>query len=242
MRIALISDLHANELALTAVLDDAKRRGVDQVICLGDVATLGTHPNEVIGRLMDMKCICILGNHDEFITDPALIRKYTEVPIIVDSVDWARDQLSASEMQFLSTFERSREIPLEDGSSLFIFHGSPRSHMEDLLATTSPDQLDEALDGHKATVLAGGHTHIQMVRQHKGMLLVNPGSVGMPFKEYAFGQKPTVMAHAEYATVESLDRAVSVTAHRVPLDKRLLRDAAAASKNPLAPTLVSHYS
>jgi predicted phosphodiesterase len=242
MRIALISDLHANELALAAVLEDTRQQGVDQVICLGDVATLGTHPSEVVGRLMDLGCLCVLGNHDEFLLDAELIHKYTEVPVITAAVDWCRDRMSPAELAFLGTFVRSKEIPLEGGSSLFVFHGSPRSHMEDILATTPPEELDEMLDGHRATVLAGGHTHIQRVRQHKGALLVNPGSVGMPFKEYAFGQKPTVLSHAEYATIESRGGAVSVTAHRVPLDRRKLRDAAAASDNPLAPTLVSHYA
>src|SRR5262245_60841641 len=51
MRIALISDLHGNELALDAVLDDATRSGADKILCLGDVATLGARPREVIARL-----------------------------------------------------------------------------------------------------------------------------------------------------------------------------------------------
>ena len=44
------------------------------------------------------------------------------------------------------------------------------------------------LDGRAATVLAGGHTHLQMLRQHRGMFIVNPGSVGMPFVEKASGR------------------------------------------------------
>ena len=47
-RIALISDIHANEVALRAVIAEIRRTGVDQVICLGDVATLGPRPNAVI--------------------------------------------------------------------------------------------------------------------------------------------------------------------------------------------------
>jgi putative phosphoesterase len=242
MRIALISDLHGNELAVAAVLADAKQQGVDQVICLGDVATLGPRPSEVLARLKDGNIPTIMGNHDEFLIDLDLIRKYTEVPIIVNSIDWCRAQLNQAELDYVSTFQRTMKIPLEGDSTLFLYHGSPRSHMEDILATTPTEDLDRMLSGNSATVLAGGHTHIQMVRQHKGMLIVNPGSVGMPFKEYAFGQKPTVMAHAEYATVESRGSQVSVTAHRVPLDRRQLREAAAGSDNPLTPTLIEHYS
>ncbi|MEO6600819.1 MAG: metallophosphoesterase family protein, partial [Polyangiaceae bacterium] len=69
MRVALISDLHGNELAFNAVLADIARQGVDQIICLGDVATLGPRPRDVLGRLAELRCVCILGNHDEFMLD-----------------------------------------------------------------------------------------------------------------------------------------------------------------------------
>jgi predicted phosphodiesterase len=114
--------------------------------------------------------------------------------------------------------------------------------MEDLLATTAPDELDRLLDGRRATVMAGGHTHIQMLRQHRGTLLVNPGSVGMPFKEYVFGRTPTLLDHAEYATVEAQDGRVTVTLRRVPLDKRALRAAISACDNPLRGMLLQQYA
>ena len=69
MRIALISDLHANEVALGAVLADIKRVGVDRIICLGDVATLGPHPESVLQTLRDLGCPCIQGNHDAFLLE-----------------------------------------------------------------------------------------------------------------------------------------------------------------------------
>jgi predicted phosphodiesterase len=60
-RIALISDIHANEVALRAVLTVIHRTGVDQIICLGDVATLGPRPNTVIEILGEPDCLCIMG-------------------------------------------------------------------------------------------------------------------------------------------------------------------------------------
>src|SRR5579864_7644495 len=92
MRIALISDLHGNEVSLRAVLDDVARVGVDRLICLGDVATLWPRPRQVLAMLRALGCDCILGNHDEFLLDPALIHTYTEAPVIVDAVDWCRRQ------------------------------------------------------------------------------------------------------------------------------------------------------
>jgi putative phosphoesterase len=223
MRVALISDLHGNEVALRAVLSDIERASVDRIVCLGDVATLGPRPREVLHLLRDLGCLCILGNHDEFLLDEKLIHTYTEASIIVQAVDWCRAELGTEELEQVARFARHAEIELGEGAKLFVFHGSPRSHMEDILATTPPAELDEMLGGRAASVMAGGHTHIQMLRQHRGILLVNPGSLGLPFKEYAAGKAPTILDHAEYATVESGPGGVSVTLRRVRLERDALR-------------------
>ena len=240
-RIALISDLHANRVALEAVIGDARGLGVDQIICLGDVATLGPEPAWTIERVRELGGTCILGNHDEFMIDADLIHTYTQVPIIVDSVEWCRAQLSTEHLDFIRTFRRTQEIPLDDGATLFLYHGTPRSHMEDMLATTSPDVVDEMLCGNRGTVLAGGHTHIQMMRQHRGMLVVNPGSVGMPFKEHCGGGPPTLLHHAEYAIVEARGASVSVTLRRVDLDTADLRAGLSGSSLPLRDALLEQY-
>ena len=129
-----------------------------------------------------------------------------------------------------------------DGATLGLFHGSPRSHMEDLLATTTTGDLDLALGERRATVMAGGHTHIQMVRQHRGTLLVNPGSLGLPFETYVSGGPPKILAHAEYATIEATDGSVGVTLHRVPLDRgQQLIAEVERWDNPLQSYLLQQY-
>jgi len=242
MRVALISDLHGNDLSLRAVLDDIQRVGVDRLVCLGDVATLGPHPEVVLDRLRDLGCTCILGNHDDFMLQVDLIRSYTEVPVVVDAVDWCRARLSSRHLEFIRTFRADLEIPLEGDTKLYLFHGSPRSHMEDIVATTPAEEVDRFLDGHRATVLAGGHTHLQMLRQHRGMLLVNPGSVGMPFKEHVPGRAPTVLPHAEWAMVEGTRHGVRVSLHRVPMDKAALHEATRATDHPLRDMLAAQYA
>jgi putative phosphoesterase len=241
MKLALISDLHGNEVALEAVLASIRRGGADRIACLGDVATLGVRPREVLGRLRDLGCLCIMGNHDEFLLEPHMVYDYSEAPIVAAAVDWCRDRLSADDLAFVRGFERRREVDLGTGK-LLLFHGSPRSHMENLLATTPPDELDELLGGETATVMAGGHTHLQLLRQHRGALLVNPGSVGMPFREFVNGRAPKLLPHAEYATVEAGPGGVNVALHRVDLDRRQLRASAAGSDNPLAPALTQEWS
>lgn len=242
MRVALISDLHANAVALAAVLADIKRVGVDRIVCLGDVATLGPRPDLILDQLRDLGCPCILGNHDEFMLDPALIHTYTEAKVVVDAVDWCRDRLRPHDFDFLRSFVPTLEIELDARATLFLFHATPRSNMEDLLATTPPDELDAMLDGHRGAVMSGGHTHIQMLRQHRGILMVNPGSVGLPFKEYVCGRAPTLLDHAEYATVGATDGRISVDLHRVPVDRAALRSAVGASDNPLREMLLQQYA
>ncbi len=237
MRIALISDLHANELAVDAVLADARRAGYDQLVCLGDVATLGPRASVVLARLRDLGCACILGNHDEFMLDPPLVRSYSESPLVVSSVDATRAALSPEDLAFIRTFVRT--LALDD---LFVYHGTPRSNMEDLLPTTSPERVDEMLDGKRAVVLAGGHTHLQMLRQHRGMLIVNAGSVGIPIREYAAGGPPVILPHAEYAIVDARSDGVSVDLRRVPLDRHALATQIDGWDNPLAPSLRASYS
>jgi predicted phosphodiesterase len=241
-RIALISDIHANDFALRAVLADIRRVGVDQTICLGDVVDLGPEPNAVIDILAEVNCPCILGNHDEFMLKPELVHGYNPSPALVASADWTRDRLSACELEFLQGFDRQRAIALDGKAGLHVFHGSPRSHMENILATTPAESVDEMLADQAATVMAGGHTHIQMLRQHRGYLLVNPGSVGLAFKEYVSVGSPTVLGHAEYATVESRGGAVEVTLRRVPLDREKLRRAQSNSGHPLREFMLQQYS
>src|SRR5216683_860780 len=146
-RIALISDIHSNEVALRAVLADIRRSGVDQIVCLGDVANLGPEPNAVIEILSELGCPCIMGNHDEFLLEPELVHTYAQSAGVVASVDWSRSKLSSAELEFVRSFERDREIDLGGASKLYVFHGSPRSNMEDIVATTLPEALDAMLGG-----------------------------------------------------------------------------------------------
>lgn len=243
MRIALISDLHSNAIGLRTALADIERQHVDRLICLGDVATLGPRPAEVIDQVRRTGCDCVMGNHDEFLLDPELIHDYTDAPEIVAAVDWSRRQLSDEDLAFVATFRRQIEISSPNGElTLLCVHGSPRNHSEDILATTSGEDLDRMLEGHRADVVACGHTHIQMLRQHRGTLIVNPGSVGGPFEEYVGGRPPTLLPFVEHAVVELGDGAIEVTLRRIPLDTAALRDDIRDTDNPLRDWFLQQYS
>ncbi len=237
MRLALVSDLHGNELALEAALADAGSAGFDQLVCLGDVATLGPRPSRVLARLKELRCACLLGNHDEFMLEPKLVESYSPIPTLVASVHQTREALSSAELDFIRGFRRT--LPIGD---VLLFHGTPRSNMEDLLASTADTQVDEMLAGHRAVVFAGGHTHLQLVRQHRGALIVNSGSVGAPFREFASHGPPVILPQAEYALIEVDRGRVSVDLRRVPLDPHALRAQVDGWDNALAPSLRAMYA
>jgi putative phosphoesterase len=238
MRLLLFSDLHGNELALDAVLRDARRVGYDEVVCLGDVATLGPRPHAVLARLRALGCPCILGNHDEFMLEPELVKGYTPYQPVVRSVQETRASLGDEDIAFIRSFTRTLTLP----DDVLLYHGTPRSNTEDLLATTPPADVDAMLEGRRAVVAAGGHTHIQMMRQHHGMLIVNPGSLGMPFREHAGGGPPVLLPHAEYAIVDLRPPDVGVELRRVALDRAALAQQVDGWDNPLAGELRALYA
>jgi putative phosphoesterase len=241
-RIALISDIHGNELALRLVLRDIRRSGVDQIACLGDVATLGPRPHEVLEMSKEACDFFILGNHDEYLLDASSILEHTTSPLVLSTVEQCRGELSGAEIAFVNGFERRIRVPLGGTNSLLLFHGSPASNNCDLLSETPDHELAKHLTGSLATVMAGGHTHIQMLRQHRGTLLVNPGSVGLPFEQFVAGRPPTVLAHAEYALVEARGGNISIELRRVKLDRAELADAVQGWDSPLAPYLAGQYA
>lgn len=240
-RIALISDIHGNEIALRHVFRSIRELGTDQVVCLGDVATLGVAPREVLDMLKYEGCPCIAGNHDDYVLGGPLDDGHAATDVLRDAILWCRDELSSPQLEFVRGFEEGLLLPLGKHHILHLFHGSPSSNLVNLLPDTPSSELTTLLGEPRGTVMAGGHTHIQMLRQHQGTLLVNPGSVGAPFREYPESGPPRILPHAEYAIVEARGADINVMLHRVSLDRQALARAAAASKNPLASELALAY-
>lgn len=181
MRIGLISDIHGNLVALEAVLADLADQAVDQIMCLGDVAATGPQPHQTIKRLQSLGCRVVMGNADEWLLDPQPATSTEHEPhIAIDS--WCIEQLSADDLAFLRIFEPTIALPLSPTATLRCVHGSPRSTIEPIESTTPDEQLAAILEEQAARVIARGHTHVQMLRRFRDKLLVNPGSVGLPFE------------------------------------------------------------
>lgn len=232
MKVAFISDIHGNFLSLEAVLKDIDKQKVDDIICLGDVATLGPQPAEVVAKLRELGCQCILGNHESYLFDLELGQAYMPEYWFISALKWCHEQLSQSDLEYLQSFKPIMKFRLNPSTVLLCFHGSPRSNEENIFSTTAPDKLDEMLEGYDATVMVGGHTYVQMVRQHKGTLIANVGSVGMPFEQMPFVDAPRVMPWAEYTILTWESGVLGIEPRRIPISLNNLRGIVKESKMP----------
>jgi predicted phosphodiesterase len=225
VRTALIADIHGNLVALRAVLGDLNARGADRIVCLGDVAATGPQPAEAIDAIAQLGCDVVMGNTDEWLLDPreeAIEDDDTRRIVEIDL--WAREQLTAEHLAALGRYRPRVEL---DG--MLCYHGSPRSNTEALLPTTPDTELGHMLAGYECRVMAGAHTHMAMLRRFRGSIVMNPGSVGMPFEQTSAGtfRNPP---WAEYAIVDGGE----VAFHRVPVDVGAVTEAALASGMPNA--------
>ena len=177
MRVALFSDVHGNLAALDAVLEELERQRVDELVCLGDVA-VGPQGAACVERIAALGCPVVRGNWDAWFLDgiPALEGEIGEK--LAATGAWWAAQLSAAQRQRLRGY-----LPTYRVGPMLCFHGSPRSNEDWIAAETPDEELERVLDGARDAVLAGGHTHLPLVRRHRGSLLVNPGSVGLPFRQ-----------------------------------------------------------
>ncbi|MEZ4706518.1 MAG: metallophosphoesterase family protein [Caldilineaceae bacterium] len=232
MRIALISDIHGNLVAFEAVLADIDRQSVDQIIFLGDAVTLGPQPKEVITLLRSLECPCIMGNHDDFVLHAEQFYRDKHAVAMKEKMAWCVAQLCAADLAYLQGFQAWHQVELDRAQRLLCFHGSPRSFNDFILATTPPDELDAMLAGHAATVMVGGHAHVQMLRRHRETLVVNAGSVGEPFEQMPFVGKPKTLPWAEYAIVHEDNQTIGVELRRVAVDLDAIKDRAAKSDMP----------
>jgi len=203
VKLALISDIHGNAVALQAVLEEIRKEGVDQIVCLGDVAAMGAQPRECVRLLQELGCPVVQGNTDAALLDrqplPEDASEHEKVFWEIDG--WAAEQLTREDRAFVATFQPTVEVPLGDGEALLAFHGSPRSHSEIILPTTPDEALAEILAGATHVLLAGGHTHRAMVRRFGRSWLINPGSVGLPFDRVPPATAVRHPGWAEYAIV-----------------------------------------
>jgi predicted phosphodiesterase len=235
MRIALFSDTHGNLPATEAVLAAIACERPDQIVCLGDVALFGPQPREVLHAVGDLGCPVVMGNTDAWALDPSPHPEQDELTALYNAIEgWGAAQLTAAERAQIRTFQPTVRVELGDGHSLLCYHGSPRSFHEGIFAQSDDATLDDIFGDDAAILCAGGHTHTAMVRRHRHRLIINPGSVGLPFALRRDGTAYNP-PWGEYALIDYRSPAeITVELRRIPVDVARILDAAFASAMPMA--------
>jgi putative phosphoesterase len=231
MRLGLIADLHGNLPALEAVLAELERDGVDRIVCLGDVA-VGPRPSETLNRVRLLGCPVVMGNWDAAFV-AGLPPATDEVSRMVNEINgWWSAQLTDEDRAFIAGFVPTIELEL-DGLPVLCFHGSPHSYDDMVVATTTEDELEAMFDAPYAPLLIGGHTHLQLVRRFEASLIVNPGSVGLPFRDWP-PKRVRISPWAEYGILDVAGGRVRVDLRRTTFDVDAYLRASRASGMPHA--------
>jgi len=163
LRVAALYDVHGNLPALEAVLADAERAGVDEIVFGGDIAS-GPLPRETLAVVQETEAQAIRGNADV----PS-----AEAP---DAV-WVWEQLSDRDAAWLEALPPTIVL---DG--VLYCHATPRSDTEIVTDLTTDERLAGLLEGTEQEVVVAGHTHMQLDRRVGRWRFVNAGSVGMPYE------------------------------------------------------------
>jgi putative phosphoesterase len=240
MRIAIMSDVHGNCVAFDAALADLRQRPADRVVCLGDMVQGGPQPTEVLARLRQLACPVVLGNADAWVLggetaegEPAEHMRAIR--------EWSLAQLSAGDRTFVEAFQPTVELPLEGDQTLLCFHGSPHSYDDVILPDTPEEEFRRLLAPFAPAVLAGGHTHTQMIRRLGDTLFFNPGSVGVAVDQRQPRERMRVDPWAEYAILSAEDGRLGLEFRRIPFDVEALLRVARASGMPHVETFTGRY-
>jgi predicted phosphodiesterase len=175
MRVAVLSDIHGHLPALDAVLGEVDRAGVDRVVLTGDIAA-GPMPVQVLERLLGLgdRAVWIRGNGDR-----ELVERSPDPPDPV--VPWAAAQLTDALRAHLASIPPMVTLDVDGLGPTLFCHATPRDDTEVALVDSSLARWAEVLAGRTEQTVVLGHTHMPFARLASGKLVVNPGSVGMPY-------------------------------------------------------------
>jgi len=176
--VAVVSDVHTNVAALTAVLADIEREAPDLVVSCGDL-TWGSQPDETIAlmRAFGDRALFVRGNGERAVLEIGAGTREAESP----RERWVPARHSADSVAFVATIPFSLVIDITGLGPVRFCHGSPRGDTEIVTPGTPQERFGELSAGIGEQVLVTGHTHIQFDREVAGRRSVNPGSVGLPY-------------------------------------------------------------
>ena len=226
-RLAAISDIHGNAIALQAVLADIERTKPDAILVAGDLVLNGPEPAAVVDilRALDERgALIVQGNTDIAVADfdyaAAFPWMNDGVPdAIQDAAEWAHDALGDERLDWLRRLPSERRWHADDDTLVLVCHASPGSQTAGFDRDLDPSVTTERLARTDARVIVCGHTHLPEVRDFGWKIIVNDGSAG-----YVFDGDPT----ASWALIDLAGGNVTAELRRTDFDVLTVANAISA--------------
>jgi predicted phosphodiesterase len=230
-RIAVLSDIHGNLLALEAVAAEIRREKPDAVLIAGDLVMNGPDPNgcvDALRRLESEGALIVSGNTDIAVGDfdyGAAYPHYQDgVPdTITAAAEWAHDELGDDQLDWLRRLPAERRMLADGDTLILVVHASPGSQTRGFDQALENDVIFERASATDARVICVGHTHLPEVRDLGWKVIVNDGSCG-----YVFDGEPT----ASWAMVTVANGQVDAVIRRTPFDALTVANAISARGLP----------
>ncbi|PMC39161.1 YfcE family phosphodiesterase [Bacillus sp. UMB0899] len=211
MKIAFISDIHGNAVALEAVLEDMKKKNIEKVFVLGDICYRGPEPKRALELIRSLQTKVIKGNADEWVVRGV---QQGEVPdhaldMMRKERDWIYSKLDATDIDYLSQLPTELYLN-EKGIELYAFHATPTDLFE-VIPPNAEDRLlhEKVLSKKDATIYLYAHIHKPYIRYINGKVVMNIGSVGLPFDG---------VTKASYGVITIAESGFSTSIERVDYD------------------------
>jgi len=229
-RVAVLSDVHGNAVALDAVRKDIRKQKPDTVLIAGDLVMNGPEPAATVDAIRELEAdgaIVVQGNTDVAVGDFDYSAAF---PWLTDGVpdtfraaaEWAHDELGDERLSWLRRLPSERRLRLED-TMFLACHASPGSQTQGFDTALDPSVVLERVSQTDARVICCGHTHLPDIRDLGWKVIVNDGSAG-----YVFDGDPT----ASWALVTVDGDEVTAEIRRTEFDTMTVSNAISARGLP----------
>ncbi len=212
MKIAVLADIHGNDVAFKAVVDDMKNFHINCVVFLGDLVAKGPQPMECYNRMSTLKPLLWLKGDTEYWLDNAMMDILPTTPgnrVMLDYYDFMVRHMDGPSMDNL--IARKTSEPLQLGHYVGLCcHGSPNDAGMAMDPIKNGEKLGEKLKDLKASFVLSGHSHEQYDVLMHGIRMINPGAVD--------GETKVKKGIAHYAVLEA-ESSFQVTLREVPYDR-----------------------
>jgi diadenosine tetraphosphatase ApaH/serine/threonine PP2A family protein phosphatase len=191
MKVAVISDIHANRQAFEATLEAVAASDAAELWCLGDLVGYGADPDACVELAREHAAVCLAGNHDLAVTGEIELDEFSRGASL--AAQWTRDVIAPANLEFLSSLR-----PQGEEGAVGLYHASPRDPVWEYVLSTLLAELCLDRQDHRICLVGHSHVALSFVREEgelatgeprregselditAGEWLLNPGSVGQP--------------------------------------------------------------